>query len=87
MRDEKTLSRILGVLAEPGWEDLTKVAKEKLRGNEDSVSRKIFRTRVDIDLREIEYYRGFRQGVMYMLDGLPHQLRAEYERARKESDS
>jgi len=39
---------------------------------------------------EIEYFRGFRQGVMYVLDGLPNGADSEIkliEKKLKESDT
>lgn len=83
LRDEKTLSRMLGVFDEPGFADYREQALQKLQANEASIIRLLFRTRTEVDASEIEYFRGFRQGVMYMLDGLPNQLRAEYERLLK----
>ncbi len=47
---------------------------------EDSIDRLLFRTRTPVDPIEIEYFRGFRQGVMYVLDGLPNEITAQFER-------
>ncbi|HSG26920.1 MAG TPA: hypothetical protein VLA34_00470, partial [Candidatus Krumholzibacterium sp.] len=52
----------------------------KLVRMEDSIDRLLFRTRTPVDPIEIEYFRGFRQGVMYVLDGLPNEITAQFER-------
>lgn len=47
---------------------------------EASIDRLLFRTRTVVDPIEIEYFRGFRQGVMYVLEGLPNEITAQFER-------
>lgn len=63
-----------------GWKALREEALNKLRANEDTVSRLIFRTRSEIDPLEIEFFRGFRQGVMYVIDGIPTGVEPEIKR-------
>lgn len=36
-----------------------------------------------MDPLEVEYFRGFRQGVMYVLDGLPNGAKSEVQRIEK----
>lgn len=64
----------------PHWERLRGEALGKVERNETSVSKIIFRSRSSIDPIEIEYSRGFRQGVMYVIDALPRQAKAELTR-------
>ena len=47
---------------------------------EASIDRLLFRTRTVVDPIEIEYFRGFRQGVMYVLEGLPNEITAQFKR-------
>ena len=47
---------------------------------EKALSRMIFYTRAEVDPIEVEYFRGFRQGVKYILDGLPGEIQAEFKR-------
>lgn len=56
----------------PAWKRLRDEVEKKLASHEGQVSRLVFKTRSPIDPLEIEYFRGFRQGVMYVLDGLPN---------------
>lgn len=72
----------------PGWQSLREKALEKLGANEDTVNRLLFRTRTEVDPLEIEFFRGFRQGVMYVLDGLPAGVEPEIKRvlARQEKE-
>lgn len=81
------MQRILSLTEHGGWNTFRERALEKLAKNEASVTRLLFRTRTEVDPIEVEFFRGFRQGVMFLLDGLPNTIRAEYERALKESDS
>lgn len=48
------------------------------------MTRLIFRTRSPVPEAEIEYARGFYQGVMFVLEGLPNTIKAEFERGQKE---
>lgn len=56
----------------PHWERLRDVAIRRLERFEGSISRVLFKSRSEVDPLEIEFYRGFRQGVFYVLDGLPN---------------
>jgi hypothetical protein len=86
-RDEKTLSLISGLLETAGWKALREQALKKVVSHEESLNRLLFRTRTAIDPVEVEYFRGFRQGVMYVLDGLPNAISAEFERGLKEDEN
>jgi len=86
-RDERTLSLISGLLEDGAWKVFREEALKKVVSHEDSLNRLLFRTRTPVDPVEVEYFRGFRQGVMYVLDGLPNAIKAEFERGLKESDS
>lgn len=86
-RDRLVLQRVTALLDHNGWKALREEALKKVASHEDSISRLIFRTRTDVDEKEIEYYRGFRQGVMYVIDGLPNQIKAEFDKGLKESDA
>lgn len=63
----------------PGWQKLCSEADKKLSSNEDAITRLIFRTRTEVDPIELEYFRGFRQGVKYVLDGLPNTIKKEFQ--------
>lgn len=82
-RDERTLSLVTGLLEDGAWKVFREEALKKVVSHEASLNRLIFRTRTEVDPVEVEYFRGFRQGVMYVLDGLPNELRAEFERGLK----
>lgn len=85
MRDEQTLSLVTGMLEEPAWKVFREEALKKVVSHEESLNRLLFRTRTEVNPVEVEYFRGFRQGVMYVLDGLPNAMRSEFERLLKES--
>lgn len=86
-RDERTLSLLSGLLEDGAWKALREEALKKVASQEKTLNSLLFRTRTPVDPIEIEYFRGFRQGVMYVLDGLPNAIKAEFERGLKESDS
>lgn len=71
------LESIIRLSELPHWERLRGEAISKIERNEASVSKVVFRSRTPIDPIEIEYSRGFRQGVMYVIDALPRQAKAE----------
>ena len=71
-RDLETLESIARLSRIPHWERLKEEALKKVEAHERSVSNVLFRTRSPVDPLEIEFARGFRQGVMYVLDGLPN---------------
>lgn len=77
MRD---LGLVTDMVDTAAWKVLREAALTKVRRHEDSVNRLLFRTRTPVDPIEIEYDRGFRQGVVYVLDGLPNAMKAEFER-------
>ena len=86
-RDMETLD-LVSRLADGhrGFELLKKEALKKVEKNEESVSRLVFRTRAELPMEEIEYSRGFRQGVMYVIHGLPNEIKAEFKRKLKEGE-
>ena len=79
----RILSLIAGLLEDGAWKALREEALKKVASHEASLNRLIFRTRTEINPVEVEYFRGFRQGVMYVLDGLPNEIRDEFERGLK----
>lgn len=83
------MENVFRLVTLPMWEGLKGEAEKKLLRNEESVSKLVFRTRTPVDPVEVEYFRGFRQGVKYVLEGLPNEIQAEFKRflAEKESES
>ena len=79
-REPQVLESIVRLAELPHWQRLKDEARKKLESNESSISRLLFKTRSPVDPVEIEYFRGFRQGVMYVLEGLPNQARDEYKK-------
>ena len=79
-RDPQVLESIARLAELPHWQRLKEETQKKLEKNEDTVVRLLFKTRSPVDPLEIEYFRGFRQGVMYVLEGLPNQARDEYKK-------
>jgi len=79
-RDPQVLESIVRLAELPHWQRLKEETQKKLEKNEDTVVRLLFKTRSPVDPLEIEYFRGFRQGVMYVLEGLPNQARDEYKK-------
>lgn len=63
-----------------GFHALCQEADNKLNKMQDSITRLLFRTRTAVDPIEIEYFRGFRQGVKYVTSILPEEAKAEFER-------
>jgi len=76
----QNLERITLLENHVGFKALREEANAKLVRMEKSISRLLFLTRTEVDPIEIEYFRGFRQGVKYVLDGLPGEVKAEFER-------
>lgn len=68
------------------WPRLRAAVLDKLARHEESVSKVVFKTRTPVDPIEIEYARGFRQGVMYVLEGLPNQAKLELARRLAETE-
>jgi len=79
-REPQVLESIVRLAELPHWQRLKDEAQKKLERNEDTVYRLLFKTRSPVDPLEIEYFRGFRQGVMYVLEGLPNQARDVYKK-------
>lgn len=79
-RDIRTLELVSALPELEGFKALREEALRKVDRNESSVARLIFRSRADINPVEIEYSRGFRQGVMYVIDGLPNEIIKEFHR-------
>ena len=74
------------MLETPGWKDFREEALKKVRKHEESVTRLLFRTRSPVDPLEVEYDRGFYQGVLYVLDGLPNTMKKEWEVLLREEE-
>lgn len=88
-RSRETLDRV-SQMAESyrPFELLKDEAFKKLERVENSLTKLLFRTSTEIDPLKIEYDRGFRQGVIYALEGLPNEIAAEWQRLLKqESDT
>ena len=83
MRD---LGLVADLVTTAGWNVLREEAMTKVARHEESVKRLLFRSTTPIDPVKIEYDRGFYQGVMYVLDGLPNAMGAEFSRRLKEGD-
>lgn len=81
MRD---LGLVEALTKDAGWKILREAALAKVARHEESVKRLLFRSRTPIDPVDIEYDRGFRQGVMFVLDGLPNAMAAEFARRATE---
>lgn len=79
--DPATLESIARLKQLPHWEKLREAATTRLERIEASQARLLFKTRSKLDpqevIEEIEFYRGFRQGVMFVLDGLPNTAERE----------
>ncbi len=89
-RSIEALESIVRLIQLPHWQRFREEASKKLEKHESEVSRLVFKSRTPVDPIEIEYFRGFRQGVMYVLDGLPNEAAKELERKlkqMKESDA
>lgn len=82
-REMRELGLIDDLVSQAGWKVLREEALKKVDKHEESVMRLLFRTRTAVDPIEVEYDRGFRQGVMFVLDGLPNTLQAEFQRRLK----
>lgn len=79
-RDEQALGLVSAMIETAAWKALREEAMKKVASHEESVKRLLFRTRSPVDPVEIEYSRGFYQGVIYVLDGLPNTMKAEFEK-------
>ncbi len=80
------LGQVVDLISTGGWRILREEALAKVAKHEESVKRLLFRTRTPINTADIEYDRGFQQGVMYVLDGLPNTMQAEFLRRAKDGD-
>lgn len=79
-REMRDLAMVGEMVATAPWRVLREEALKKVTKHEESVQRLLFRTRTPVDPIEVEYDRGFYQGVMYVLDGLPNTMKAEFQR-------
>lgn len=79
-REMRDLGLVTDLITTAGWRVLREEALAKVARHEESVKRLLFRTRTPVDPVEIEYDRGFQQGVMFVLDGLPNAMRTEFQR-------
>lgn len=76
-RSPEAIESIARLVELPHWQRLKDEANKKLERMEATMARALFRSRSEPDLAEIEYARGFRQGVTYVLEGLPNTILAE----------
>lgn len=87
MRDRHTLEAVERMVTTyTGWQLFKEEALEQLERKQDTINRLVHTTRSPIDPIEIEYFRGFRQGVKYVLEGLPNELVAALPRLLAEID-
>lgn len=63
----------------PGWAKLQDEAEKKIASHRKMWTGLIFRSRTELDPLEIEYYRGFEQGVEWILQGLPAAVKRELQ--------
>jgi hypothetical protein len=68
-----------------GFAALVQEADNKINKMEGSLTRLLFRTRTPMDPIEVEYFRGFRQGVLYVTSILPEEAKGEFIRALAKS--
>lgn len=62
----------------PHWERLKEEGRRKIVRVESSMTRLLFTSSAEIDPKRVEYDRGFRQGIMYILEGLPNEVALEW---------
>lgn len=74
------MERITLLQEHVGFHALQQEAENKLGKMEQSINSLLYRTRTPIDPIEVEYFRGFRQGVKYVIDALPKEIQAEFKR-------
>lgn len=87
MRDRRTLEAVERMVESyDGWALFKAEAYEQLGLKEAIIDRLIHKSRAPVDPIEIEYFRGFRQGVIYVLDALPHELVAALPRLLEQLD-
>lgn len=79
-REMRDLGLVVELVTTAAWRVLREEALAKVAKHEESVNKLLFRTRTPVDPIEIEYDRGFRQGVLYVIDGLPNAMRTEFLR-------
>ena len=84
-REPEVVENIARLTMFPQWQNLKDEANKRLERYEGSISRLLFKTRSEVDPTEIEFYRGFRQGVFYVLEGLPNEILAELKRSNEET--
>ena len=77
-RDITTLERITSLEGHTGFAALIQECDNKIAKMQGSITRLLFRTRTPLDPIEIEYFRGFRQGVLYATSILPEEAKAEF---------
>ena len=85
-RDPQVLESIARLAELPHWQRLKDEARKKLESNESSISRLLFKTRSPVDPVEIEYFRGFRQGVTYVLEALPYEALQELKKLNEDTN-
>ena len=85
-REPQVLESIVRLAELPHWQRLKDEAQKKLERNEDTVYRLLFKTRSPVDPLEIEYFRGFRQGVTYVLEALPYEALQELKKLNEDTN-
>lgn len=71
----------------PRWATFRDEAEAKLEKHENVINHVVHKTRDPVDPLEIEYFRGFRQGVKYLLYAMPAAARAELDRLNQAEES
>lgn len=70
----------------PGWEALKEFADQKIARVEKSLTRLLFTSAAPVDPLRVEYDRGFRQGVKWILEAAPVEAQVAYKKAIAEKD-
>ena len=79
-RDMETLELVSRLEGHRGFELLKEEAQKKVQGVEQSLTRLLFNTSAEVSPTRVEYDRGFKQGVRYALQGLPHEIQVEFKK-------
>ena len=86
-RSLETMDDIVSLTRTPQWKVLVQEAEKKLRRFENTLSYQLFKSRSPVDVAEVEYYRGFRKGVMYVLEDLPNTVQVQLAKKLAELDA
>ena len=69
-----------------GFALLREAVLERIAKHEAAFTRLVFRTAEAIDPERVAFDRGFRQGLMFAIEGLPNEIYAEWKRTLKERE-